>query len=250
MNPLQPYIDKLERREPFTLLTYGDGEFLVAMGRRTGQRFTHYQEVVTPQLEQELRDSLDVDDPSIIRGTDLNLINWQDYGGGDAANIAEIGKGIDKLLEGRNIKWADGVVWDTAARDGELGPFLRAMKSRNVTSIVSLFGHPALFPFWKTMGWAAFTPVEPKNASSTLDNLEEIAVESARADVYVLCMGLGAIPFIMRLRKRFPQATFLDLGSTFDVFVGLGAERGWRAGLYADKVKWQALVAKHLEGLL
>jgi hypothetical protein len=60
-------------------------------------------------------------------------------------------------------------------------------------------------------------------------------------------MGLGAIPLALRIRKRCPNATVLDLGSTFDVFVGLGAERGWRRELYEDRAKWDDCIRKNLE---
>ena len=87
------------------------------------------------------------------------------------------------------------------------------------------------------------------NACAELTRLESEMMGQLEDGPVVVCMGIGAIPLIMRLRKHYRDGTYLDLGSTFDVFARLGAERGWRKELYADEAKWKAVVDKNLEGV-
>lgn len=248
-HPLEWYVNKLLRREPFSLLTYGDGEWLVMLGEQTGQHFTQYQELVTPSLRNELLASLDDSDPSVIRGTDLNIINWRDYKGNDASSFCPIGQKVEWLLKGRSMEFADGVVWDTAAKTGNLAPFLRALRGKEVV----LVGNPMLkgFEGCQFADLYGFVPIPKFNTASMLNVLEAecVAVRQGRTPIYLVCVGLGAIPLVMRLRRQMPEATFLDLGSTFDMFVGLGSERGWRQELYQNQEAWDALIKKNLGGV-
>ena len=248
--PLEWYIAKLQQGEPFTSLLYGDGEFQAMSGAKTGQAFTNYREVVSQQLVDELRASLDDPDPTIVRGTDLNLIDWRRYGGRDVAQVREVSERAQAVIGDRRIDWVDGTVWDVTVREGALGPLLKEMNAHHRS--LMLIASERVFDGVK--GFLAvrhLVPVPPTNATLYLDGLEHGAINSASGpkptSLVAVCMGLGAIPLIMRLRRRYPQATFLDLGSTFDVFAKIGAERGWRRELYADEAAWRALVAKNLE---
>ena len=243
--PVAWYVEKLEKEESFTSLLYGDGEFMVADGEHIGQTLA-FSEVVTEQLYNEMVASLLDPGTDIIRGTDPNLVNHESYGGSDLDSFRKVGQRIDKLLTKLNlsIPWFDGVMWDRASREGELGPLIRALWRRQTVIV----GNARLRPFAEEyLGWLLAIPSE--NAVSCLDQLEGALTEWAdRADhpVFVLCMGLGAIPLAMRLRRAVLGCTVLDLGSNFDVFAGIGEQRGWRAEMYANKQLWQETLAKHL----
>ena len=245
--PLSWYRERIERGEPFSSLLYGDGEFRVLLTECTGRRFTQYQELVTPGLEMELWNSLLNPDANIVRGTDAHLLEWWTYKGQDIQVIKDIGERINCALEKRkvHVDWVNGVIWDTAVRSGQLGSFLRCLKGKKVT----LVGNPALLhvPFLSLV--QSFVPVPESNAAAHLDELENL-VSHCGEGIYLLCMGLGAIPLIMRLRRRCMAATYLDLGSTFDVFVGLGKHRGWRQELYADPTKLQTVIAANMKGII
>src|SRR5438874_2209970 len=94
--PLSWYVEKLEQNKPFTYLSYGDGEWLVALRERTGRTMQN-GEVVTKQLEDEMLESL-CPNSSVIRGTDPFLIDYETYQGGDKESIHAIGKKINNLL--------------------------------------------------------------------------------------------------------------------------------------------------------
>ena len=248
-HPLSWYVDKLERGEPFTSLLYGDGEFMVADGQHIGQTLA-FGEVVTEHLHREMVDSLLEPGTDIIRGTDPNLINYMDYGGRDIDTFRPVGMRVNNLLAkvAPNLEWVDGVMWDVASREGGLGPLLRALRG----CYVVFLGNSRLGSFALDTLLARYVFYLPdSNAVGSFLVLESNLLRVPRhvsPIVFVLCMGLGAIPLAMRLRKALPGCTVLDLGSIFDVFAGIGEQRGWRAEMYADPVAWRECIRKNLEG--
>lgn len=243
MNDLQRYVDVLQRGEPLASVLIGDGEFLVAMRECTGRALQN-GEVVTEQMEREMTAA--IADPRLLKGTDLNLINWRGYAGRNFDSIREIGEKIERFLAslpGPPL-FVDGVVWDRAAREGGLAPLLRWMSRADVTLVANDQLIRAVSP-WLRPGRTVAIP--PRNAFAAIDRIEEDSFRENRP--VIACMGLGAAPLAHRLIKRIKDLTFLDLGSTLDIFAGLGATRGWRSELYKDNIRWNALIAKNLEGV-
>lgn len=247
--PLGWYVEKLQRREPLVSLLYGDGEFLAAIGSREGQLLTEYLERVTPSLIKEMRASFMVDDPNIIRGTDVSLLNPHHYQGADKMHLTTMCEGIPTLWRSApHVTWVDGTVWEDAVRRGQLGLLLRVLHGCDVALVSNPALHDAVFLHPRATVVVPFT-----DAWRDVDRMEGEALSRShglghqgRQLVFILCCGLGAIPLAMRLRRHRPDAAILDLGSTFDVFVGKGEARGWRDEVYADPVKWQALIKANL----
>lgn len=243
--PLEFYVNKLERGEPFSSLLYGDGEWIACLHLRTGDTLS-YREVVTTQLEHEMLASLDVVNPNIIRATDLNLVEYQKYKGNDYKSVEAYGIKINNLLNSRGVPITlyDGTVWETASEQGKLAPLLKALSTKDCV----LIGTPLLTTIPHVLRPTRFIPIPTTNAYGCINRLEVETLECGEHEVYIVCMGLGAIPLIMRLMKHFPNATFLDLGSTFDVFVKLPT-RGWRKDLYQNQAKWEETVRLNTEGV-
>jgi len=251
-HPLSWYVDKMARGESYSSLLYGDGEFRAMFFAKDGEAISQYKDVVTPSLRRELIDSLSSAGADVLRGTDPHLIDWHLYEGGDKASVRSIGEGVQAGLAALGVPeptWVDGTVWDRDVREGNLAPFLREVVKRPAV----LVGHPALADFARRLSMngagCEFVPVRPANASGDLDALEAIIGGIPASKVYLLCMGLGAIPLIMRLRRQRPVAWYFDLGSVLDVFAGLGASRGWRQELYADPVRLKETIDRNLEGV-
>lgn len=244
--PLSFYVDKINRGEPFSSLLFGDGEFSVAAGLRTGQRYTQYREMVTPGLVAEMRDALFCGEADVVKGTDPNLINWRDYGGQDAGSFKEACRKFEPLFEGRDLTFTDGVIWDTAVKTGRLAPLLKALQRREVAVIAN--PRVAGLPFLKA---ACRVHVPDQDASGHLDVLQSVAglADGLEQAVFVVCAGLASVPLIMRLRRQRPLATFLDLGSVLDLFVGEGEQRGWRRELYAKPDELRRIIDANLEGV-
>lgn len=242
--PLQWYVNKLVRCEPFTSLLYGDGEFLVCMRERTGQRLA-YGEVVTKDLEDWMEASLLCTDRDIVRGTDLNLIDYTNYRGRDYNSVASYGERINAYLGkfSNHLTFHDGTVWEFASREGTLAPLLRALKGRSVLMVANrrLRGIRAVRP-------ESFVEIPDHNAYASLESIRAKVLAHDEPDVCIVCTGLGAIPLIMALRTQWPNCTYLDLGSTFDLFARLPS-RGWREHLYRDEAEYQRIINANLEGV-
>ncbi len=235
------YTERIARGEPFSSLLFGDGEFNVILGRQLGQKYTQYNELVTAKMQKELRLALGNSSQDVLRCSDVHLLNWRVYRGQDIDAIKPISEAIQKLLEAYpNIPWYDGVVWDTAAKTGQLAPFLREVHKHRFC----LIGNDRLSNLFPK---GAFVPVPCVDAYGHIDGIEKQVHTLGNFDVYMVCMGLGAIPLIMRLRQQCPKAIFLDLGSTFDVLVRLGEQRGWRNELYANPAEHKRIVDLNLE---
>lgn len=258
--PLEHYVGLLERNEPFCYLSYGDGEWLVATGMRTGSAM-QAGEVVTPWLEQEIRASLDNPNPCILRGTDYWIVNWREYQGGDASSFVPLGHKIDALLEMRDIRFVDGVVWERACQDGKLGPFLKALQGREVY----LVGNEKLYAGLGYHGAVEayhYTWIPETNAVQYVAKILELVNSensfppdhalgaTGKTPCYLLCCGLAAMPLALKIFELVPNAAVIDLGSSLDIFANLGEQRGWRAELYADKAKYRDLIRQNLEGVI
>jgi len=242
--PLGWYVDKLVRGEPFTSLLYGDGEWIGCLGLRTGEPLSH-GEVMTAQLGEELGASLHDDSPDLIRATDPILIHYRSYEGQDYSSVEYYGVRINAYLKalGKPFTFYDGTVWETASQRGELSPFLRALKIKSVLMVANrrLRGIKAVRP-------ESFVEIPDQNAYASIDSVESQVLTHGRPDVCIVCTGLGAIPLVMRLRKHWPSCTYLDLGSTFDLFARLPS-RGWREHLYRDEAEYRRIVNANLEGV-
>lgn len=243
--PLSFYVGKIVRGEPFVSLLYGDGEFLVASGTRTGTEMA-FGEVVTPQLEEEMRASLLAQGPpAILRGTDPHLIEPWTYGGRDIDEVTQIAKRAQRVIGDSVTDWYDGVVWDVASREGKLGPLLKAIKARGLVCLVANQRLANAVARFLNCPLSIILPEE--NAAASILDIK--LQPTAGPWVHLLCCGLGAIPLAMRIRAANPEATVLDIGSAFDVFAGIGEQRGWRRELYADPVEHRRIIDLHLEGL-
>lgn len=246
-HPLAWYVDKLRSGEPFAYLSYGDGEFLVASGLAIGRKMA-FGELVTQAFSAEMRASLDNADPRILRGTDRHLIFPETYHGGDAVPFrAMCAAWLGRLPDLRVLEWVDGVVWDRVAQDGKLWPLLEALRELRPTLVANRKLVEALKPI---LDPRAYRFIPETNAYGDIDAIAEWLTRPSYQPpkVFVLCMGLGASPLTCRLLAKHPDATFIDLGSSLDLFARIGVNRGWRAELYADEAKYRDLVRRNLEG--
>jgi hypothetical protein len=247
-HPLSWYADRIAAGDSFTSLLYGDGEFRVMGGENQGRTWTDYRERVTVRMMRELRDAVRLAaDPSVLFGTDPNILDYRTYAGGDAHTFQEMGAAAERVLATLPaVPWVDGTVWDAASQHGRLGPFLRALRTRPVV----LVANPVLHRLDPAVLKPDFFAEVPRyDAFHVTDDVEAFILRNAIPDaVYLVCCGLGAVPLCARLHGRIPGAAVLDVGGTFDVFVRIGEERGWREAVYRDRAAYDALVRSHLEG--
>ncbi len=229
-HPLSFYTEKILTRTPYCSSLFGDGEFIVMQPQYIGQLLTPRHERITKQMHGEMIMALFESGENYLFGSEEALVI-------DAA------KRLPTKLARRiaSISFIDGVIWDRSSREGTLAPFLAALHNRD-TILVS---NPLLHTLTTLLHHRSTISIPPRNAYSEIDRVEEdclFATKNIPNPVFLLCAGLMSIPLISRLRKSLPYATLLDLGSSLDIFVGLGEERGWRQELYTDPVAYNKTI--------
>jgi len=126
---------------------------------------------------------------------------------------------------------------DDLARAGDLYPFIKQLRSMPVVVI----GNEALdgrLPFENH-----FIGVSSPNLHLEPGGIERAVARAkkwGKPGVYLVSAGLSAAVIIDKLHDEIPDSWFIDCGSIWDTFAGIGGQREWRAELYADPAKLAA----------
>lgn len=223
------YIERLHENKPFSMGLYGDGELLALLKSCLGSE-TAEGEVYTDELGDEIGASFR-EDENFVCGSAPSLIE-------------PLGKQIDRFLDGKQITFYNGEIWDYAVREGQLGSFIKELRNKNVVLVGN--SHLRALTF---LNYAHFIEIPMRHAYSEIDRIEQECLAYDKPSVFIFCAGLTAIPLISRLYDKKKDCFLLDLGSIFDVFVGIGAQRGWRAAAYANPEKLKEIIDGNLCGL-
>jgi len=158
---------------------------------------------------------------------------------------------IDWFLGNNNIKiegYERDMVLDDLARDADLYPFIRYLKDRKVVMV----GPEPLRPFAKgTLKCQRFIEISTPNLhleEGGIDRTVENILKHPVKGHYLISAGVSAAVIIDRIHDKIPYSWFIDCGSIWDAFVGIGGQRQWRAELYADKEKYNQWLKDNLEG--
>lgn len=227
MEPLSYYVGRMERNEPFATGLFGDGE-LIAVERSRVDGKNSINETYTQELCADLEEVLRDCGERYLIGTDPNFVGHHEE------------KQLDSFPQ---RPYYDGVVWDRSARQGELAPLIRQLRKMKV----GMIGGQHLVPLVQMLPIAAHIVIPSVDCHAKLSSTLEMAAEFD-CDVWLLMMGLAAPVAAYRLQQRRPDAFYIDIGSSFDVLVGAGANRGWREELYADPERHAECIRKNLCG--
>ncbi|GAG77896.1 unnamed protein product, partial [marine sediment metagenome] len=83
---------------------------------------------------------------------------------------------------------------------------------------------------------------------SGIDWAVEDALEYGKPAVYLVSAGVSAAVIIDRLHDEIPDSFFIDCGSIWDAFVGIGEQREWRANLYDNPIALAEWEGRNLYG--
>lgn len=228
--PLRWYVDKIMRDEYFSLGLYGDGEFIALFRERLGGK-TSEGETYVVNMTEELERSFDLQGAYYF-GT-APVLQYV-YG----AKMQD----VLKRHERETLEFVNGEIFDYAVRLGQLGPFIKALRTKSVVIVGN--EHLRKLDFLRP---AHFVEIPMHTAYQEIDRIERECLEYGQSGMYLISAGLTAIPLITRLYEKIPQSWFLDMGSIWDIFVDLGHHRGWRAEAYADPEKLQRIRLDNLQ---
>jgi len=202
---LDAYVRDLDRRTPFALSRWGDGEWMALLGMggatRDGQT-----------LHADLRAALT---------TVLETRPPYELALGPFA-IRRFGPQMEQWLAARALEfsWTSAVTFAYASRDGRLGPLTRALSGRCVVLIGPAYlSALTLFPV------AAHIVVPASEAFDAAAQIEHEAHTwllglAHRQPVAAISAGPAAKVLVHRLWGRCPFATVIDFGSVWDPYAG------------------------------
>ena len=238
--PIEWYVRKLEKGNYFAFPGYSDAEWFSMMGIREGQK-TGLGQLMTREHGRRLLDVMRrrVDDPKWLFAVPECL--WR---------IPQFEKtSIDSFLqeEGIDLKYAyeRDMVLDDLARDAGLYPLIKQLQEMDTVVI----GPKELEKPLTFLDYKAFIPITSPNLHMEKGGIEHAVVRALGYDaVYLISAGVSAPVIIDQLYKDNPNAFYIDCGSIWDAFAGIGGQRTWRADLYGDSFKLQEWKRKNLYG--
>lgn len=236
--PIEFYVNKLKNNEYFSIGMYGDGEWIAIFKERIGKTNAEGT-IYTKELCDALEQSMYFQSENFYFSTPAGLKNAQHTGIGE--------KKLDNWLSARNlnIEFLEKDSWNDWAREAKLYHFIQQLRQMNVCIISNKALRGLNF-----LGYDHFIEISYPNCfiDGSLENAYNEAIKYGKSGVYLIAAGLPAALLVQRLHNQIPNSWFLDLGSTWDGFVKIGAQRGWRQELYKDKERWLRWFDKNLYG--
>lgn len=236
--PLESLIDRtvdadvlarhVERREPFTLLRYGDGEWYSVLGT-VGHNFDRH-EFLADSMGRELRAVLvAVANDARCRarvyvGTTCELE--------DSSRVE-----LSRIDGAESIRWITDAVFRLGMQNLQTLRFVRACRDFSGRKV--LVGNPSLGPVARALN-AQHVVIPLRNCYQHLDDIEQLC-RTQEADLVLSCASMASECLLWRLFQDRPDAMYVDCGSIFDVMLGHAIRREYR--------EWSAVIAEHYAGV-
>lgn len=228
---IQYYIRRLMNDEFFSIAGFSDAEWFSILGIRDGDTTGLGQIINTDHGKRLLQVLIRRDDDPLFLFAAPDCLY----------KIPELYRGIpiDDLIDQVGIKsvWYErDMVTDDMARHSKMFPFIETIRRM---SRVVIIGPQALrdIDFFE---YDYFVEIPTPNLHMETNGIEdavEVASGYGRPGLYLVSAGVSAAIIIDRLHDEIPNSFFMDCGSIWDAFVGIGGQRTWRSILYNDPVK-------------
>jgi hypothetical protein len=239
------YVRLMRKGVPFAFPGYSDAEWFCMTGMREGG-LTGAGQLLSAEHGQLLTDILvrRQRDPLFFPAVPGCLTRLPAFCDGLVERFLDA-RGVDLVAHERDA------VLDDLARAAGLYPFIRQLREMGPV----LVGPEALRPFAPELGARAFVPVstpnlhhEPGGIGRAADAVEDAL--AGRPGVVLVSAGVSAAVLVDKVWDFSDGGVWaIDCGSVWDGFVGIGAQRQWRADLYADPARWERWRRKNLEGV-
>ncbi len=222
------YMEKLARSEYFSQGMYGDAEWIALFGNRVGSKNAE-DTIYTPELCKALRLSLNYRADNFYFSVPeiLRMLGMEEE--------------IDKHTQ---QEFVEKDMWDREARLGGLVPFIKQLQQMK-TCIISNSNLRAL----GFLHYDKFIGVSYPNCFPEIEGVLNQVNTIGDNYVYLISAGLPAAIFAQKIHGMFSNVFALDLGSIWDAFVRIGAQRGWRKELYETPEAYQVWQNQYAEVL-
>lgn len=222
---LREYIRRLERKEPFGLARYGDGEFASILGMK-GQNCDGV--AYTPELQQALQNTLfDTQEDMDYGMLAVAMKFFKPY-------IIEF-----HLRHELDINWVEATFLVAANRHGKLNPLIRALQDRRILYV----GPKHLRGAGQFLPIKSFIEVHPSNAFANWKrDVERVVDQANEVDLIGISAGPTANVMVHALWKRLGGShTIVDFGSIWDGYVGRPSRK------YMKRSTWNDLARENLQ---
>jgi hypothetical protein len=232
-NPIEYYVDRLREGSHFALVGYSDAEWFSILRRQLGNR-TGLGQILHGPTGDRLLNVLK------SRHQDADFLFsvpgciWEDRGFIDA----HVGEFIEATLSSYDIQvdfYERDMVLDDLAEAAGLYCLIQQLQSMDLVIIGNR--HLRELDF---LGCKHFVEVSSPNLHLQENGIENAVAEAKRYGkpaTYLVSAGMSAPLIIDQLYDEVPSSFFLDCGSIWDAFVGIGGQREWRAKLYSNPIR-------------
>ena len=240
--PIIYYVDRLREGDYFSFAGYSDAEWYCILGIREGDR-SGLGQIFSAEHGKRLADVIQRrwNDPRFLFAIPKCL--WE------LPHFCK--ESIDIFLRRRQIQleaYERDMVTDRLAENADLFPLINQLRRMNTIII----GNKHLRGLnEQVFRYGCFIEISSPNLHLEPNGIER-AVEQAKAygqsGVYLVSAGVSAAVIIDQLHDAIPNSFFIDCGSIWDAFVGIGEQREWRRILYTHPNKYRRWIKRNLEG--
>lgn len=221
--PVGHYVNWLKHNDYFALVRYGDGEWTSIF--RDAGNIAHYQPL-SPKFQADMAWTL-------ARGATMPkaFLGMQNYA------MRKMGARIEEFLESHDlvIPWVNADVLHYASRDGELYPFIEALRQKKTVII-----GPRYLRKLRVMNYAEFIEIPAKNCYKVRQEIIEKCLEIRKrlgdGAVYLFSAGPATIVLIIRLVELMPNNFSIHCGSLWDPFLGIKSRKYMKSPKYTDQI--------------
>lgn len=239
------YTSRIAVGPPFAFAGFSDAEWFCILGYDLGKT-TGAGQILDASVGRLLLDVLD------RRKCDSNFLvavpscMWTREDFVNAGIPDKIEKTLEEIGYCQAFYERDMVTDDLAAQ-ARLYPLIHTLRS---VDNITIIGNHALdrldiFPTHRFIG------VESPNlhlSPAEIDDVVNKVVSYATPGTYLISAGISSALIIDRLWDLIPDSSFIDCGSIWDAFVGIGGQREWRSRLYQDREAMSIWKTKNLRG--
>jgi hypothetical protein len=228
--PIDWYVNKLKAKDYFSMGRYGDGSWIAIVGKRVNHKNSEGG-VYTSELCNALRDSLKYKAHNYFFSTPEMLLRV------GYANVIHSFP-VKEYLE-------CDFTWDGNCRTGQLVDFIKQIQTMPLCIISNR--HMRGLTFLK---YDQFIEISYPNCFPELESvIKQVKSIGGGGRLYLVSAGQPAPIITQRIHALFPDVFALDVGSIWDAFVRIGAQRGWRREFYADPTRYEAWLEQYREAL-
>lgn len=244
--PVGWYVEKLKNKEYFSFAGFSDAEWLAMEKSRIGNdNRTGGGQLYTERIADDLLSALRLSDPTYLKAAPLCMYDekWV-YGAVRMVRFLM----EHKIPEKDWVFYERDMVTDDLARLKGIGAWIKQLREMDTVFVSNKYVANIKY-FMPYKHFVEIPKLDVYEEEDWLNKYSQKVLDYGKPAVYIFSAGFAAAPLVARLHGKIPNSWFLDLGSIWDCFTGIGSQRGWRGELYGNLDNWRNWLETVLEGI-